>query len=63
MVTQSQAALNDQLRQLVGLANKAGLYDAADFIQARLDQKPTCRTCNNKVNVVFEQCLECRSSR
>jgi hypothetical protein len=32
---QSQASLTDQLRELVVLAHKAGLYDAADWIRGR----------------------------
>lgn len=30
---QSQASLDDQLRELQAIANKCGLYDAADFIE------------------------------
>lgn len=30
---QSQAALHDQLRRLVVIANEHGLYDAADFVR------------------------------
>lgn len=33
---QSQAALADQLLELVQVANQNGLYDAADWLQARL---------------------------
>lgn len=29
---QSQAALDDQLRALIAVANKLGLYDAADYL-------------------------------
>jgi hypothetical protein len=29
---QSQAALNDQLRALIAVSNKLGLYDAADYL-------------------------------
>jgi len=35
--TQSQASLIDQLKALIPLANRAGLYDAADFLQAKVD--------------------------
>lgn len=31
-VGQSQASLIDQLRELVGIANREGLYDAADYL-------------------------------
>ena len=30
---QSQQSLNDQLSALVGVANKLGLYDAADYLK------------------------------
>jgi len=33
---QSQASLTDQLRELQGIANRHGLYDAADFIARSL---------------------------
>ena len=32
---QSQQSLNDQLQVLVGVANKLGLYDAADYLKER----------------------------
>lgn len=32
-VEQSQASLNEQLWKLYELANKNGLYDAADFVK------------------------------
>lgn len=34
-----QRSLTDQLETLYGLANKNGLYDAADWLRQRLDQK------------------------
>ena len=33
---QHQGSLTDQLKELVTLANKAGLYDAADLIRYRI---------------------------
>lgn len=36
---QRQDALNDQLRDLVRVANKLGFYDAADYIKNRLNLK------------------------
>lgn len=33
----SQASLTDQLRFAVGVCNRAGLYDAADWIRDRVD--------------------------
>lgn len=33
---QDQRSVTDQLRSLIVLANKAGLYDAADWVNARL---------------------------
>ena len=35
---QRQDALDDQLRDLIPLANKAGCYDAADFIRDRVER-------------------------
>jgi hypothetical protein len=32
---QSQQSLNDQLRALVGVANRLGLYDAADYLKEK----------------------------
>lgn len=37
---QRQDSLNDQLRDLQAIANKLGMYDAADFIQKALERKP-----------------------
>lgn len=39
MTTQHQGSLDDQLRELIDLANKEGLYDAADFITGILEKK------------------------
>lgn len=36
---QHQGSLTDQLRELVTLANQNGLYDAADYIQRRLEEQ------------------------
>lgn len=36
---QTQEALNDQLRYLAAIANKMGLYDAADFVTDVLNRK------------------------
>lgn len=33
---QSQQSLNDQLRALVDVANKLGLYDAADYLKEKV---------------------------
>ena len=33
---QSQASLNEQLIELIAIANRAGLYDAADFLAKHL---------------------------
>lgn len=33
---QTQAALNDQLFDLIAVANRLGLYDAADFLQSKV---------------------------
>lgn len=33
----SQAPLTDQLRRAVGVLNRAGLYDAADWVRDRVD--------------------------
>jgi len=33
---QSQQSLNDQLRVLVDVANKLGLYDAADYLKEKV---------------------------
>lgn len=38
---QSQESLNDQLAELVDIANREGLYDAADFITKFLPQEST----------------------
>jgi hypothetical protein len=35
-----QRALNDQLQDLVGIANQHGMYDAADFLRDLLQNKP-----------------------
>jgi hypothetical protein len=35
-VVQDQRSLTEQLRELVLLANKAGLYDAADYVQQNI---------------------------
>ena len=40
----SQAPLNEQLRQLIQLANQNGLYDAADYIQGVLDRPLNIRS-------------------
>lgn len=40
---QHQGSLNDQLRMLQVLANQAGLYDAADWVRARLDEQDARR--------------------
>lgn len=37
-VVQSQESLYDQLVLLQGVANRFGLYDAADYIQGRLNE-------------------------
>ena len=37
--SQHQGSLHDQLKQLYNLANKNGLYDAADFIKTVLEKK------------------------
>jgi hypothetical protein len=37
---QRQDSLNDQLRDLQTLANKHGMYDAADFLRNVLEKKP-----------------------
>ena len=34
---QSQQSLNDQLRALVSVANKLGLYDAADYLSQKVN--------------------------
>lgn len=36
--TQSQDSLTDQLYRAIDLANRAGLYDAADWIRAQLNR-------------------------
>lgn len=36
-----QRSLTDQLETLYGLANKNGLYDAADWLRAKLDSAKT----------------------
>ena len=36
---QSQASLTDQLQELRVLANKAGLYDAADWLRDHLERQ------------------------
>ena len=43
MSTQAQDSLHDQLRRLIVLANKEGLYDAADFLTNHLKpaEKPS----------------------
>lgn len=38
VVPQSQESLVDQLRDLISLANRFGLYDAADYLRRDLDQ-------------------------
>lgn len=38
LMAPDQRSVTDQLRDLVLLANQNGLYDAADWLQARLDQ-------------------------
>ena len=35
---QRQDALTDQLRDLIPVANRLGMYDAADFLRDRVDQ-------------------------
>lgn len=35
---QSQAALNDQLRALIQVSNKLGLYDAADYLNKKVNK-------------------------
>lgn len=35
-LSQTQAPLNDQLAALIPIANKLGLYDAADYLQGVL---------------------------
>lgn len=39
MRKQSQQSLTDQLRELIELANKNGLYDAGDWISDYLERK------------------------
>lgn len=34
---QSQQSLNDQLRALVSVANRLGLYDAADYLNQKVN--------------------------
>jgi hypothetical protein len=34
---QSQASLKDQLYALIALANREGLYDAADYLRQRME--------------------------
>jgi len=36
---QYQGSLTDQLRALYSIANREGLYDAADYIKTRLEEK------------------------
>ena len=36
-VGQAQTSLNDQLREVMKMANRAGFYDAADWLRARLE--------------------------
>jgi len=38
-LAQRQDALDDQLRDVIGLAEQAGCYDAADFIKSRLERE------------------------
>ncbi len=38
LVNQHQGSLTEQLRELIQLANSAGLYDAADFLALRLKE-------------------------
>lgn len=39
-MNQSQESMTDQLWELVNLANKNGLYDAADYVRAQLSSSP-----------------------
>jgi hypothetical protein len=40
---QSQASLQDQLRQLIVIANREGLYDAADYLRDALEVRARTR--------------------
>ena len=41
---QSQASLQEQLEALVHVANREGLYDASDWLAARVKEMKTCPT-------------------
>lgn len=43
----SQNSLTDQLKELVTLANKNGLYDAADYINNKLEANKHFTDSNN----------------
>ena len=45
-----QRSLNDQIGDLIAMANKAGLYDAADFLLMGLvkEDKTIFEECNNR---------------
>ena len=38
----SQKSLDDQLNELIAIGNKAGLYDAVDYIKSRLNDPKKC---------------------
>lgn len=46
---QRQDSLTDQLRDLVPIAEREGMYDAADWIKAH---KPRCLTCRDRRYVI-----------
>ena len=42
---QRQDSLNDQLEDLIAVANRLGMYDASDFLRARFDKGTTPFYC------------------
>ena len=42
---QRQDSLNDQLEDLIAVANRLGMYDASDFLRARFDKGMTPFYC------------------
>jgi len=64
MVNQSQEDLTTQLKKLIFMATREGLYDAADFIQRSIVvKKPKAEFCigckNERMPIAIPPCPKC----
>jgi hypothetical protein len=51
----SQVSLTDQLKKLIPIANKNGLYDAADFLKSyveTIDKKVEARLTERETSII-----------